>query len=386
MKPPAVAIIQEYLAHYHAPFYRHLGDLCKSRGIGIVLYYGAESGRHIRAEVPGWCVPVRVRKWGGATWQPAFSSTAGADLVIVEQAVKHFILYPLLARRAFSRQKLAFWGHGKNFQTRNPDSFQERVKRVASRHVDWWFAYNDLSSSVVQDLGFPRDRITSVQNSIDTRSLQAGRLALEENSLASLKSSLGIDSDNIGVYTGGLYDEKRIPFLLESASLIRCSVPDFHLIVIGQGPDDGLVRLAAQNNSWVHYVGPKNDHEKIPYWAISRVFLMPGLVGLAILDSFALRVPMVTTAYPYHSPEIDYLRNGVNGVMIEDWQSPAAYAQCVVGLLRDDELQKRLVEGCRQSAQSCTAEEMARRFVRGVEQALLRQKNADGKWFTPRGV
>ena len=378
MKPPAIAIIQQYLAHYHAPFFRHLGELCKSRGIEIVLHYGTESGRHIQAEVPDWCVPIRVKNLGAATWQPALALTSNADLVIVEQAVKHLILYPLLIRRAFSRQKLALWGHGRNFQARNPDSLQERVKRFISRHVDWWFAYNDLSATVVRNLGFPDDRITSVQNSIDTRTLQAGRSALDEVSIAKLKFSLGINSYNIGVYTGGLYGEKRIPFLLAAAALIRASIPDFHLIIIGQGPEEDLARQAAQSNRWIHYVGPKNDQDKIPYWAISKVFLMPGLVGLAILDSFALGVPMVTTSYPYHSPEIDYLRDGVNGLMVEDWQSPDAYANSVVALLKDDHLQMRLVNGCRQSAQIYTSEEMARRFVHGVEQALARPKYADG--------
>lgn len=375
MKRPAVAIIQQYLAHYHAPFFCRLGDLCESLGIEVVLYYGAESGRHIRAEVPDWCVPIRVKNCCSVTWQPAFSSSAEADLVIVEQAVKHLILYPLLARRAISRQKLAFWGHGKNFQARNPNSLQERLKRVASRHVDWWFAYNELSASVVRDLGFPGNRITSVQNSIDTKALDAGLAALDKTSTANLKSSLAIDSDNIGVYTGGLYSEKRIPFLLQTASLIRTSIPDFHLIIIGQGPDDRLVRRAAQNSRWIHYVGPKNDHDKIPYWAISKVFLMPGLVGLAILDSFALGVPMVTTAYPYHSPEIDYLRNGINGVMVDDWQSPNAYAQRVIDVLKDDRLRSQLIEGCRHSASLYTAEEMAKRFAHGVEQALAFPKN-----------
>jgi L-malate glycosyltransferase len=38
--------------------------------------------------------------------------------------------------------------------------------------------------------------------------------------------------------------------------------------------------------------------------------LMPGLVGLAVLDAFADGIPRVTTVIEYHSPEIEYLVPG----------------------------------------------------------------------------
>jgi glycosyltransferase involved in cell wall biosynthesis len=374
MNPSRVIIVQQYLTHYRVPFFRCLHDNCAEAGVDLKVLYGKDGGRHLAVDIPDWCIPTRVTRFGGMTWQHVWKLTQSADLVIVEQAVKHLVNYAFLGRRLVTPQKVAFWGHGRNFQSRKPNSTQERVKRFISRHVDWWFAYNDLSASVVRELGFPADRITSVQNAIDTKALQSARDALDPRTLANLKAELGIASENVAVYTGGLYNEKRISFLLEAASLIRASISDFHLVIIGQGPDEDIVRRASQQYYWIHHMGPKNDVDKVPYWAISKVFLMPGLVGLAVLDSFALGVPMVTTAYPYHSPEIDYLRNEKNGVMVGSWENPAEYATAVVDLLCDDTRRLQLIAAGKVDASLYTVENMAERFAGGIRSVLNAEK------------
>ena len=58
-------------------------------------------------------------------------------------------------------------------------------------------------------------------------------------------------------------------------------------------------------------------------------------VGLGILDSFALGIPMVTTDCKIHSPEIAYLKSGRNGLMIAD--SEEAFIEGVERLLKNDE-------------------------------------------------
>ncbi|MDP9351289.1 MAG: group 1 glycosyl transferase, partial [Chloroflexota bacterium] len=89
-----------------------------------------------------------------------------------------------------------------------------------------------------------------------------------------------------------------------------------------------------------------------------------------VLDSFALEVPLVTTAVPSHGPEIDYLEDGVNGVVVRETDNPAMYASAVARLLKDGNLRGKLVSGCRSSKDKYTVEEMAERFASGVRTAL----------------
>ena len=53
---------------------------------------------------------------------------------------------------------------------------------------------------------------------------------------------------------------------------------------------------------------------------MSKLFLMPGLLGLAVLDAEVMGLPVVTTRYPWHSPEIAYLRDGETGVIVDAWR------------------------------------------------------------------
>ena len=329
-----IAIIQQHVPHYQLPFFLKLKEICDSRGQSLTVFCNNLPSRHIKTDYPDWFQFVGIRHIGKSTWQTAFKRTKDADLVIVEQAVKHLLLYPLLARRLFTGQKLALWGHGKNFQAKHQNTLAEIWKRIVSKNVHWWFAYNRLSAHVVENLGYPHDRITLVMNAIDTHALRESKAGVSAETLVGIRKQLGIESENVTIYTGGLYSEKRIPFLLDAARCIRKLLPDFHLIVIGSGSDSWRVQQASCE--WIHFLGPKNDEEKLPYWMISKLLLMPGAVDLGVLDSFALGVPMVTTSVANHGPEIDYLKNGINGIIVPDTDYPEAYAEAVVFLLRNE--------------------------------------------------
>jgi glycosyltransferase involved in cell wall biosynthesis len=181
---------------------------------------------------------------------------------------------------------------------------------------------------------------------------------------------LGIRGDNVAVYTGSLRDLKRPAFLVAACGKIRELIPDFEMIVIGDGPDAPMIEAAAARWPWFHYVGRKNDMEKVPYWALSKLLLMPGGVGLVVLDSFALGIPMVTTENRFHGPEIDYLDDGVNGLIVKPGDDPAHYAAEVAELLRDDKRRDAMAAAALADHDIYSSEDMCRRFSEGVLAAL----------------
>lgn len=374
---PRVAIVYKSLPQYRRRFYELLKARLEEQGIEFVLIYGqpghSEASKKDSIELP-WAHKIKnsIFRLGSRElyWQPCTRLLKDTDLVIVEQASKLLLNYWLMLQSFFGRRKMAFWGHGRNFQDHNASRSGEWVKAWMSRRVFWWFSYNERSAKVVKELGFPAERITAVQNAIDTRQLVQAKETWSQEKLMAFKRSLGISSDHIGLYTGGMYPEKRLPFLLEACERIRKAVPDFHMIFIGAGVEDGRIKEAACRHGWIHYVGPKFEEEKVPYFMISKLFLMPGLVGLAVLDTFALGVPLVTTNVPYHSPEIEYLRDQENGVMLEDPEDVEGYAEKVIELLTDDQRLMTLQQGCARASLTYTIEEMAERFAQGICQAM----------------
>lgn len=376
-KKPKVAIIYTYIPQYRWRFYEVLRDKLDQMGIELVLIYGQPSPKDaLKKDAVDlhWGRKIHnlyftIGMWVFC-WQPVQSLVRDADLVIVEMANKLLVNYLLLWENSIGIRRAAFWGHGRNFQAKVTDRFSEWIKRSLSTKVHWWFAYNDTSAKVVEALGFPKARVTVVQNAIDTSNLinELGKLKCED--LEQVRGEVGIEGKHIGLYVGGMYPEKRINFLLDSLIHIREQIPDFEMIFIGSGTDAILIEDMSHKHPWVHYLGPKFNNEKVPYFALSHLFLMPGLVGLAIIDCLALGLPLITMKNSLHSPEIEYLHSGENGLMVDSQGDPKIYAQVVIDILNNEKERMKLVEGCRASRSKYSVETMADNFASGIQLAL----------------
>jgi len=323
----------------------------------------AEEKKHDAGELP-WAkmIPTHYLGGGRLCLQPLRPHLDGVDLLIVTQEnklIQNHVL--LLAPRRF---KLAFWGHGANLQSDNPNGLRERYKRWTTNRVDWWFAYTQMSADLVSTAGFPDNRITVLNNAVDTSELQRQLQSVTPEETHALRESLDFGMGPVGVYVGSLYADKRLDFLFEAAEAIRHEVPDFHVLILGEGPERDKVQAWCDAHPWARWVGARFGREKVAYVSMAQVMLNPGLVGLGILDAFVCGVPMLSTDCGIHSPEIAYLENGVNGVMTADDLS--AYVWASVNLLRDTQALGALRAGCVASAQEYTVENMARRFADGV--------------------
>ncbi|MEM9674518.1 MAG: glycosyltransferase, partial [Bacteroidota bacterium] len=179
-----------------------------------------------------------------------------------------------------------------------------------------------------------------------------------------------IRSENVCIFMGSLYEEKRIPFLLNACNRIRELVPDFEMIIVGAGPSEHLVRDVVKKYDWIHYLGPKFGEEKLELLALAKLLLMPGLVGLAVIDAFASETPLITTNIDYHSPEIDYLVNGYNGVIVNNPEDYQLYAHEASLLLSNNDQLKILQTGCRESREKYTLNNMVDRYSNGILLAL----------------
>lgn len=370
-----VCIVQRIVPHYRVPFFQALHRELAGSGIDLELIHGQEfPGTVPRGEFldEEWASRVNNRYIRFASqelvWQPASLRTlAGADLVIVEHANRLLLNYPLLAARN-AKRRVAFWGHGANFQSTAQDSAAETFKRNLARTADWWFAYTNGGARLVESYGFPRERVTVVNNAIDSRAIREAVERVDDATLARLRADLRIDGRGVAIFSGRLVAEKRLDLLWEAAVRIRERHSRFTLLVVGDGPlGHEVTRMAAQY-PWIHALGAKSGAALAPYLALSDFLMIPGLVGLVVVDAFAAGVPLVTTRIDTHSPEIEYLEPGVNGVIAgPDAESLAAAA---LRLLESPPMLERMRAGCRAAADVYTLEAMVERFAEGVRRAL----------------
>lgn len=364
---PRVVVVERQLLQYRVSCYEKLRELLAAEGIELQLLIGtgtpAERMKKDEVTLP-WAIqiPTRYLFREKVCWQPFGDYARGADLVIVMHENK--LVYNLWLLSLGRPRRLAFWGHGRNMQSEHPDGLRERFKRWTTNKVDWWFAYTDQSAGMVADTGFPRARITVVENSIDTRDMiELCRQARARGSEA-LRKEFGLKEGPVGLYIGAFYQEKRIDFLLEAARRIRAHIPDFQLLIVGAGPQQAMVEDAAREHSWIRYPGPLHGARKAAALAIADVMLNPGVVGLGVLDSFVGGAPMFTADSGLRSPEIAYLSSGKNGVITPP--DLDVYVDAVISTLSDPAALAKLKEGASAMASRYTIENMATRICNGI--------------------
>lgn len=388
MGRPRVVFLQAYIYQYRVPFYEALRRLLDARGIDLELVHGDPSGKaahsadHVRVAWADHIDNVPFTVFGKELWwQPALTRLRGVDLVVVEQASSRLVNYVLLAWQILGGPKLAYWGHGKDWRPDHLAGLGEGLKRFTSRRVHWWFAYNPAVVEIVAGLGFPRERITDTKNAIDTLAAAEACQSLSPDDVAAVRQEMGVpDGAAVVLYCGSMYPDKRLEYIVAAMDHLRSTVKDAHLVFVGDGRSSDVARRAAAEHDDIHFVGQRFDDDRAPYFAMSRLLLLPGAVGLAVLDAFAAGLPVVTSISGDHGPELAYLEDGTNALVVDDHSDPRVYGDAVARLLNDDDLHQHLAEGARQSAEKLTVEGMASRFADGIESALgrRRSKPSDG--------
>jgi glycosyltransferase involved in cell wall biosynthesis len=375
-----VVILQNRLFHYRTKLFEQLRDTCAMRGIELHLVHGQasrrESGKNDEATLP-WAEKVSNRFWEigehDIIWQPFFASIKGADLILIMQENRILSNYPLLLSRMWSPRKVAYWGHGKNFQSDAPTGLRERWKNFLLNRVDWWFAYTDVTVDILRGAGFPLERITCLDNSIDNDSFVRDLASISNKRLAELRMEINVkDGSKIGLFCGSLYPDKRLDYMIEAADKVHAEMPDFKLLVLGDGPAARQINIAAASRGWLKYCGMRRGLEKAAYFRLADMVFNPGACGLHILDAFCAGIPIATTVEARHGPEIAYLKDGQNGIVISG--GPENYAGQVIKLLSESTKYQYLCSGARETASRYTLKNMVYQFANGIERCLALQR------------
>lgn len=364
-----VLIIYKYLPQYRLEFFELLKTKLKNHDVELQLIYGksnkidALKKDEVKIE---WAQLIQNKEIKfrnkSLIWQPCLSQLNDNDLIITLPENKLILNYYLMFSKHFSKYKHAFWGHVYNMQN-DLNNWRNKGKLFFSNKCDWWFAYTKSCKDFLINNNFPEDKITIVQNAIDTYKLKKYYSEINDLETNAIKEKLGINFNTVGIYCGAMYPDKDFAFILETCYKVKTEIPDFHMIFIGAGIESIKVEEAAKIFNWIHYVGPKFGREKVAYFKISSLQIMPRLVGLAIVDSFVLETPIITTDNLFHGPEIDYLENGINGVMTKD--SLDDYSNAVIEMFKNEGYLK-LIEGCKKSSEEYTVENMANNFKNGI--------------------
>ena len=372
-----VLIIEAQIKQYRLPFYEHLVGELRQDNIDLRVGYSdpspLEASKNDNCDLPTdyglkvkgyWLVPRKL------LLQPLFRAAKAADLVIIDQGNKYLLNHLLLPLSRCGLKRVAFWGLGENRQQGRLWA-SEWYRRRTLTWVSWWFAYTNGTATYLVGNGVPSSKITVVDNAVDTTTIRKHVQSISPEEKTAQRGHLRIPASSpVGIFCGMLDKVKALPFLLDAAKIIRLRVQDFHLFLVGGGPEQESIQRAVQEMPWVHFMGPRFGEEKATLIAMSDAFLMPGRVGLAVLDAFAGGLPLLSTRLDIHGPEMEYLVEGTNGLLSEP--DVSAFADMTASLFSNRERLAQLQRGARESGEKYTITNMAANFRAGIQECLRR--------------
>lgn len=369
-----VSIIQREVPHYRIRFFEELYAQGSVEGLDIRVYTGAPpAGESSSIAFPYQVLPVCHfgKKKSSSYWMSALEQAiAGSDIVVAPQELQCLTVPYLWAKRRRICKSWIWWGHGYNFQASVHPSmatqFKEGCKRFMTERADGLITYTEGGADYWRKQGFHNDRVIPYFNTLDVEGLRKAGADITEQQLAKLRRKLGLEGKRVLLFSGRLYAEKRVDFLLKAFAILKKTYPNVGLLIIGDGEERiNLERLATQLDLRdAHFLGEIVDpKETSVYFSLADLMVIPGLVGLAIVHGFAYGLPLITTKHGFHSPEIEYLSDK-NGVITR--HDIFHYAEAMASLLSSPQRLETMKQAATDQADELQLPHSVHRFVDGV--------------------
>lgn len=330
-------IVQPYVPAYRVPFFEGLRSQLATDDIDVrVIAPGPTGDLAARgdAAVAEWITPSRNRVWklGSRNLLISQSSRIWRDGVGVIAPLEGSNLetYAAIARRG-SGLRVGLWGHVKNYVTRaNP--VDVRLEAWQMRTADHVFSYTDQGRTYALEGGLPPEKVTSVHNTVNVEDLTRAKSELSPAEIRLFRQEVGIGHRPTLSYIGGLDASKRVDFLASALDRLWSRDQEVRVLVGGQGQMAGQLNQGVERGQVV-LLGRVDNETKARMAAVSAALICPGRVGLVAVEALALGLPLVTTRWPFHAPEIEYLVVGQDVFMSHN--SVDAYVDEIVSVLSD---------------------------------------------------
>lgn len=363
-------IVQPYVPNYRVPFFDGLREVLRGEGIDLRIVAGRPEGAQaLRGDAanPDWLLSAddRVLRLGSRSL--TLSSTRrhwkGAAAVIVPHMGSSIDALSALALRR-EPQRVGVWGHIAPY-TAAAHPVDAAVERWQLRRADHVFAYTAGGVDFAIRAGVPLNRTTCVQNAVDTAELEANLRSLSEQEVSDFQASVGAPARPSVLFLGGLDSSKRIDFLADVMNDLDARGSQVHFLIGGRGEQSTLLEPAVSRGQ-ATMLGYVSAREKATALAASRAIVCPGRVGLLAVDALVAGRPILTTRWPFHAPEIEYLSEGES--LFTSTDAPRDFADLV------DRVTSGPRPACAPNWSAPRLQQMVFNFAGGIRQMMAKSR------------
>lgn len=362
-----VVIVQPYVPAYRVPFFERLRQTLSGQGVDCIVAAGVprgdQAGRGDSVR-PDWLVPIQQKTLPVGMRSFNFSIRPApwrhTDAVILGLEGSSIPVYESLLMARAAGVRVGLWGHVRSYVAPG-HPVDLWLETLQMRLADQIFAYTPGGAVDAMRRGVPEEKVTTVMNTVDTAALQYA-CEKTERRVDRINFPGGVQRRHTFSFVGGLDSSKRISFLAEALDILWCQDPKIRLLVGGAGAERRLLDPAVERGQVVD-LGPVDTRRKADALVYSRAILMPGRIGLVAVDALVARRPILTTDWPWHAPESEYLVEGVSRLTSPN--DPRAYADMVLRTSRQTPASESA-----SSWEYPTLDEMTRRYAEGVVSLL----------------
>jgi glycosyltransferase involved in cell wall biosynthesis len=220
---------------------------------------------------------------------------------------------------------------------------------------DHYLSYTELSTANLLAGGYDAAKITTLNNSVEA-------LASADEAMTAQRVPLQ------ALFVAALVEDKEPITAVAIIDKLRRLVPGATLRIVGDGPLRSQCQTAADGQEWVHYHGPLRGQDLRELALAADIAIIPGRVGLAVVEMASAGLPMATFAESLHGAEIAYLNDGINGLLLSG--DTDAAARDLGSLLTDRAAVERMRKEALNTASTYTVQNMAVNFADGVMASL----------------
>lgn len=340
-----IAMIQVVIPTYKVRLFSEL-----TSKVGIDFYVGDKNNSAVGPNADDLSfVKGRLKnhfvKFLGIDWlyQSGFSlkKIRKYDLIIIPISVPFFLNYKILFLAKIFGVKVGMYGMGINYQKRfdNQSRLLEFLRVFLYKSTVFSIVYTEsIKKILVEKSKLNAEKIFVAPNTLDVSHLDNQHIIESD-----FRNELGIKPNQVIItFVGRISPQKSPGMLLNVIKELTVLGYDPHLIYIGSGELSEELKNKVSIMGNVSFLGQQTEEVATEILKGSDFSIMPGLTGLAVVHSFICKTVYITVESTLHSPEVEYIENGVNGFIVPN--TPIDIAAKVAELIENKSLKQKIEE------------------------------------------
>jgi len=217
------------------------------------------------------------------------------------------------------------------------------LTRFIIRKVDTVIVPGTLSRNFHIKQGADSGKIFIAPNIVDIEKF-VGKSSKFKEDKEKFKQELNIPNKKIILFIGQLIERKGVEYLINAYTKIREEQNDVCLIIVGNGVlKTKLEEICIEKKIRdVRFTGWVSEEEKIVYYSIANLFVLPTLMDLCPLvlnEAMACGLPVISTDAA--GCAVDMIMTDENGFIVNKANANQLYS-AIKKIISDDELARRM--------------------------------------------